>query len=382
MRRGAVALALALVLHAVLMQGLQSVWAPLETGHTGMHRMQATYTRAVQLSEAPVARRAAPLPAPPRRARPPAAPASAASAAPALVPPLAAADDAMTPVPALAASEPQPQRMPEEPTLASGPAPPASASAAAATAVPALPASVASEAGAAPTPVAASASAAAFEWPTATRIRYRLEGQYRGEVTGSASVEWLRQADRYQVHLDVSAAGVFSRRLSSEGRITSAGLVPERYQQVTEVLGGLFSKPRVEEIVFGGPTLRLLNGQEVPTLPRVQDTASQFIQFIYLLTTQPALREPGSVVDVALALPRSARTWRYEAAPSESVNTPAGPVDTVHLRPASGAPPGDWTVEMWFAPRLQMLPVRFRIRQNAEVYFDLFIDRLPEQAGR
>jgi hypothetical protein len=36
---------------------------------------------------------------------------------------------------------------------------------------------------------------------------------------------------------------------------------------------------------------------------------------------------------------------------------------------------------MWFAPSLQYLPVRILIRQDAQTYVDLLIDRLPEQAA-
>ena len=46
--------------------------------------------------------------------------------------------------------------------------------------------------------------------------------------------------------------------------------------------------------------------------------------------------------------------------------------------PGSG---GDLTAEMWVAPNLQYLPVRIVIRQDAETFVDLTIDRLPEQAA-
>jgi hypothetical protein len=36
---------------------------------------------------------------------------------------------------------------------------------------------------------------------------------------------------------------------------------------------------------------------------------------------------------------------------------------------------------MWVAPSLQYLPVRLLIRQDAETYIDLLIERLPEQAA-
>ena len=35
---------------------------------------------------------------------------------------------------------------------------------------------------------------------------------------------------------------------------------------------------------------------------------------------------------------------------------------------------------MWVAPSLQYLPVRLLIRQDAQTYIDLLIERLPQQA--
>jgi hypothetical protein len=70
--------------------------------------------------------------------------------------------------------------------------------------------------------------AADFEWPPSTRLSYRLTGNYRGPVEGRAKVEWLRSGTRYQVHMELSVGPEFSplmsRRVSSEGEITSEGL--------------------------------------------------------------------------------------------------------------------------------------------------------------
>jgi hypothetical protein len=62
--------------------------------------------------------------------------------------------------------------------------------------------------------------------------------------------------------------------------------------------------------------------------------------------------------------------------------TPAGPVDTVHVKPRREMRGGsDLAAEMWVAPTLQYLPVRILIRQDAETYVDLNIEQLPEQAA-
>ena len=80
--------------------------------------------------------------------------------------------------------------------------------------------------------------------------------------------------------------------------------------------------------------------------------------------------------------PRSIEPWIYDVRGGEILYTPAGPVDTLHVKPRREARPGgDLTAEFWVAPSLQYLPVRILIRQDAEIYIDLLIERLPEQAA-
>jgi hypothetical protein len=67
---------------------------------------------------------------------------------------------------------------------------------------------------------------------------------------------------------------------------------------------------------------------------------------------------------------------------SETLWTPVGAIEAVHVQPRrEPRPGGDLVAEMWFAPTLQYLPVRIKIRQDAQTWIDLLVDRLPEQAG-
>ncbi len=236
------------------------------------------------------------------------------------------------------------------------------------------------EAASAPEPAASQPKP--FTWPPSTRLNYRLIGNYRGQVDGSAQVEWLRQGERYQVHLDIaigpSFAPLVTRRTSSEGRLTATGLVPQLYEQETRAL---LATPRRAVVRFDERETLLANGRRVQTPADVQDVASQFIQLIYLYTTRPELREPGQTVDFGLALPNRIDRWSYESGGVSPQQTAAGTIEALHVKPRRAADPGDITAEMWLAPRLQWLPVRIRMQQDAETYLDLTLERLPEQAS-
>ena len=219
--------------------------------------------------------------------------------------------------------------------------------------------------------------------PVSTRLRYVLTGYVRGEVHGQAQVEWIRAGNRYQVHLDVqvgpSFAPLASRRMSSDGEITPDGLVPRRYDQETRLA---FDGPYRAVVRFEDERILLANGQTRPPWPGVQDTASQFVQLSWWFDSQPERLRPGATVDLPLAMPRNVSVWTYDVLEQETLHTPFGEVPAYHLKPRREAKVGgDLVTELWIAPRLRHLPVRFRIHQDAENFVDLMLDRRPELAA-
>lgn len=300
------------------------------------------------------------------------------------------------PKPPKPASAPAPRIEPPEPALAAASAPDEAASAALASAAPAAsevvaaaasaPASSPASSMAAATPPAGAASgAAAFEWPVSTRVSYILTGNYRGEVKGSAQVEWIRVGSHYQVHLDFivgpSFAPVVQRRMKSDGEISAEGLQPGRYDEETKVM---FGNWRRRSITFEPETVLLANGQRRARLTGVQDTASQFIQLTYLFSIDPERLKVGNTVEIPLALAHRVDIWTYDVVAEDTIDTPFGPLEAFHLKPRR-PPPGSsgntLTIEMWFAPRLRYLPARLYVTQDEQTYADLVIERRPEMAG-
>ena len=320
-------------------------------------RIEVAFVRELKPAAPPAA--APVVVARPARARPKAAakPAPAASAASAASE--AAVADATEPLPqpAVAEAAPQADAVPE---TAATPAPDAVAQAASAASAP-----------------------AAFEWPPSTRLSYKLSGNYHGEVVGAAQVEWVRVGSRYQVHLDVwigsQAAPLVGRRMTSDGELGEQGLVPRRYDEETRAL---FRELRRRTIVFDGERVLLPNGKQLQRVPGMQDAASQFVQMTWLFTTQPQRLQVGQRVELPLALPTNVDRWSYEVVEEVALATPFGLVPTFHVRPRRELRSNrELVADAWFAPTLQYLPVRLRIRQDEATYIDLMIDRLPQQAA-
>jgi hypothetical protein len=223
-----------------------------------------------------------------------------------------------------------------------------------------------------------------FDWPASTRLTYRLTGYFRGDVEGDAQVEWVRTGTRYQVHLDFSVgpsiAPLYSRRMTSDGEITATGLSPRRFDQDTKMV---FRDRQRLTLLFDADGFVLANGERRPPLLGAQDMASQFVQLSYLFTTQPELLRSGNSIDMPLAFPRKVERWVYDVLAPQTLSTPVGELATFHLKPRreGGAVAGDLVMETWFAPSLRYLPVRIRIEQSAEVYFDLLLSKRPEVAA-
>lgn len=220
-------------------------------------------------------------------------------------------------------------------------------------------------------------------WPPDTRLTYRLTGNYRGELTGSARVQWQQvpgpdgkpESRRYQVRLDMSLSNIVVASMVSQGKITEAGLLPEVYE---EKLPGA-----VRRVDFEDTQIRFNNGRIDVRPITVQDTASQFVELSHRFSTGVDTLKAGAEVRVWLARPGGLDFWTYDVLAPEILQTPTmGPIEAFQLKPRPLANPrGPIIAEMWFAPSLQYLPVRVRIALGGDNFVDLMVERI-EQSER
>lgn len=374
-RRGA-ALALAAVVLALHLWGGDELLGRLALGAPAVpaiQRIEVAFVRELLPTAAP-----APAPRPAPRARPqPARRATPPASAPEL-PPESPPEPAQDPLP-----EPVPESVaalglepPAEPASTPQPTPPEPSAEASA------PAPAASQAQPADAAASAAPAAPAFEWPASTRLAYKLNGNYRGEVQGQASVEWLREGLRYQVHLQALVGPAFAplmaRRLSSEGELTEQGLKPQRFAGEQRIGFGT----RRWALAFGPEAVTLADGSRREAQPGVQDEASQFVQLAWLFTVQPQALAAGHSVEFPLALPRRVDRWTYDVIGEDTLSLPFGELKAMHLKPRRSGRAGELTAQIWIAPTLQNLPVRILIHQDAQTYVDLVLERPPLQALR
>ncbi len=209
-------------------------------------------------------------------------------------------------------------------------------------------------------------------WPSDTRLTYKLGGNYRGELHGSARVLWQREGTRYHTAVEMSAGLLASLSFTSQGDITEGGLKPEVYE---ENVRGRRRGVRI------GEDVRLNNGDRIARPDAVQDTASQFVELGHRFSTGQVKLVPGAQVNFSMARPGGIDEWTYDVIGEETLHLPRlGPVPTLHLKPRPlSKPRGPISAEIWYAPSLQYLPVRIRITQGNDNYIDLMVDTIEQR---
>ena len=224
----------------------------------------------------------------------------------------------------------------------------------------------------APATAASSPTAALDSWPADTRLNYRLGGYWRGDLHGTARVQWQRQDGAYQTRVEIDLT-VLSVTMTSQGEVTPQGLAPKAYEE---------SQPnRTRGVRLGGDAIVLHDGRNVPRPAGVQDTASQFVELSHRFSSGQEVLEVGRSVSFWMARPGAVDLWTYDVVAREVLQLPElGAIEAFHLKPRPIANPrGNITAEMWFAPSLQYLPVRIRVKMGDEAHLDLMVLKIDQR---
>ncbi|OIR00481.1 hypothetical protein GALL_175460 [mine drainage metagenome] len=206
---------------------------------------------------------------------------------------------------------------------------------------------------------AASAASADTEWQPSIDLRYALRGHYFIGLRGSGAFVWQHDGDRYRVALTGSSLVDFA--YTSTGRIDGARLAPDRY--VEQVL----TRRKVVDFDRAAGVLRFtaISGT-MPLPPRLQDSASVFMQLAHQLRTDPALFAAGRHMAFVVARPSGTTTWDFTVVGHDLVRTGAGELSCWHLRHAPSG--GSLGAEVWLAPSLNDLPVQIRLEKDGGDY--------------
>ncbi|WP_096698150.1 DUF3108 domain-containing protein [Polaromonas sp. AER18D-145] len=221
----------------------------------------------------------------------------------------------------------------------------------------------------APAPVEAAApslpgASTALTIPGSVRLKYAMTGRSKNmDYSAFAQLDWLQDGQTYDAKMVVSALFLGSRSMTSSGRITADGLAPTRFLDKSRSERAAHFQADKGKISFSA------NTPDAPWLRGAQDRLSVFLQLGSLLAGAPASYPVGSSVSLYTAGPREADTWTFTVESEETLRLPAGEAATLKL---TRKPQRDYdqTVEIWFAPAMDYLPVRSRITQQNGDFID------------
>lgn len=334
--------------HVLLLQAAPLAWGPPDSPAP---RPRPFITRTLEIKPEPAVAPVAAAPARKRAVRRPvqaARPSLQENQAPALIPPAPPATESIASGDAIPSETPpgdsSPVETPGEPVATAEPAPPA----------PETP----------PEPPPLTSASTALTIPGSVRLKYVMTGRSRNmDYSAFAELSWLQDGQSYDAKMVVSAFFLGSRSMSSSGRITADGLAPTRFLDKSRSERAAHFEEDKGKISFSA------NTPDAPWLRGAQDRLSVFLQLGSLLAGAPASYPAGSTVSLYTAGPRAVDTWTFIVEAEEKLSLPAGDVTTLKL---TRKPQRDYdqTVEIWFAPSMDYLPVRSRITQQNGDFID------------
>lgn len=311
----------------------------------------------------------APAPAPPAKPRPPpvprAAPAPAASAPAALAAPLPEdpppAADAAAAAPA-SSEEERPAEVAASEVAVAEPEAPAPAEAQAPPAPETLLGMQLAAPGGPPQPVS---EALPVALPAPARLTFEVTGQAkRFDYRASAELLWQHDGHSYQARQQIKAFLVGTRAQGSTGRITAAGLVPQRFVDQSR-------REKSAELDFSAGQARFTPAAApAPIGDGAQDRLSVFFQLSALLAAAPEHYPTGSEITFTTVGSNDAERWTFRVQALENLELPLGTLAALHLERLPRHA-GDQQAALWLAPTLGYLPARIRLTQANGDFADL-----------
>lgn len=196
--------------------------------------------------------------------------------------------------------------------------------------------------------------------PAQQRLQFKVHGWVKGmEYHAQAQLEWQLADGRYQAHQRISAFLLGSMEQTSSGALTAQGLQPHDFADRR------FAKRRHVRLDWSSQQAHFDPARDAaPIGPGAQDRLSVFLQLATLLQAMPALRSPGTRIDIPTLGSRRLQIWSFVVEGEESLELPAGPTATLRLQRLPQ--PGDEdSAQLWVNPAQNYLPARIRVQERS-----------------
>lgn len=217
---------------------------------------------------------------------------------------------------------------------------------------PALPASEGETLGTLPAPAQTGLPASVL---APIRLHYAVTGWLRGRVLeGQSILDWDHDGERYEADWTVTGPPALARRQRSTGRITPAGLAPERYAERVRSEQAVHFDRAGQRLVFSA------RHEAAPLPAAAQDRLSALLQLGALLHARPAAWSAGDTLALPVATAQALEAWTFNVEGEEELQLPGGSIHALHL---VHLPNGEFAprIDLWLDPGQAYAPVRLRL---------------------
>ena len=191
--------------------------------------------------------------------------------------------------------------------------------------------------------------------PPAVTLRYDMQ---RGNLRGHGELQWRPGAERYELKLEGQVAGLTILTQVSQGGFDAAGIAPQRFtdRRIRRPLTAANFQREAGKITFSGPQT------EYPLHAGSQDRLSWMIELGAVVAAEPAFGiTDAKVVMFISGSHGDAGVWVFRSLGPDAVDSRSGSVAAIHFK---REPRGqyDTTVDVWLDPKRHHLPVRALLR--------------------
>ncbi|MEJ2767377.1 DUF3108 domain-containing protein [Mycetohabitans sp. B46] len=217
-----------------------------------------------------------------------------------------------------------------------------------------------------------------FALPPSTDIRY--DTFYNGVQNQAGTLRWTTDGSHYQMVVSMTLPFVGTYSFTSEGRVGTFGLAPQRYVEQRGRRGT--DTTRFERDTQPGRIAFSRSPQTVPLSDGAQDRFSMVMQLASLVRGDPSAYTPGVTRQFFVADSDSGETWPIEMIGTESVQTRQGFVDALHFMRLPRREGDRRRIDVWLCPMLDYLPVRLvQTEPNGTQVELLWHGKLPANSG-
>lgn len=197
--------------------------------------------------------------------------------------------------------------------------------------------------------------------PPSSRMAFDVKGKVSGiNYSAKATLEWQLNQQGYRAFQEVRIPVVGTRSQLSVGGISAQGLEPARFEDSR--------KNRVLHFDQRANTVRYPGAAEVVPMPAAaQDRLSVFFQLASMVASDAGAQEQGKRLEIPTVSVNKQDVWVFEVVGPETLNLPAGQIQTLKLRRLPRKAGDDQVSEIWLAPQWRFMPVRILVSEDGDM---------------